>query len=104
MAQHEEGRNSGLYDKGRADARQAHASVPNAQEQIYQAKPRKLQALDQPVQHDTARMALLGDLVMGYPTLVLVEIARDRGDQVARSRNIGLGGRDRVERLAGTSH
>ena len=56
------------------------------------------------MKHHSARVPLFGDVIMRKPTLMLAKVAGDRGDQVLRPGDVGLGGRNRVEHLAGTSH
>jgi hypothetical protein len=46
----------------------------------HQALAPELELIEDPLQHDPARMPLFGDLVMREPALMLAQVARDRGE------------------------
>src|SRR3989337_401897 len=56
------------------------------------------------LKHEPARMPLFGDAIMRKPALVLAEVVGHSRNEVFRPGNTGLGGRDRIERIACTSH
>ena len=56
------------------------------------------------LEHDAAGVPLLGDLIMRKPALLLAEFVGHSRHQVLRPHDLGLGGRNRVERIACTGH
>ena len=73
-------------------------------QEAHQRAAREIQPMQDPLDHDAARVPLLGDLIMRKPALLLAELVGHSRHQVLRPRDSGLGGRNRVERIACTSH
>ena len=73
-------------------------------QEAHQRAARELQPIENALNSDPARMPLFGDLIMRKPTLLLAELIGHSRHKVLRPRDSGLGGRNRVERIACTSH
>src|SRR3972149_5847515 len=56
------------------------------------------------LKYEPARMPFFGDAITRKPALVLAEVVGHSRNKVFRPGNTGLGGRDRIERIACTSH
>ena len=65
---------------------------------------REIQPMQDALEHDAAGVPLLGDLIMRKPALLLAEFVGHSRHQMLRPHDLGLGGRNWVERIACTAH
>ena len=95
--------NGGAPQEGGGGPRQAESDQGHAPQPTRQAPAPDLEPIDDLADLGPPRAAPFGHAIMRQPAFLLAQIVGDRSNQMFRPGNAGLGGRNRVERIAGTS-
>jgi len=94
----------GCRYEARHRARHAEEQQSEPPQDPHQSAAREIQPMQDALEHDAAGVPLLGDLIMRKPALLLAEFVGHSRHQMLRPHDLGLGGRNWVERIACTAH
>ena len=85
-------------------ARQAEGQQRDPAQEAHQGEAGEIEPVEDALDLEAAGVAFLGHLIMRKPTLLLAELIGHSRHEVLGPHDSGLGGRNRVEPIARTSH